>query len=87
MSKSEKATHNTASSTVSTSRSIAALLPIMAAVFVAYLVIGVAIPVLPLHVHQGLGLGTIIVGLVAGCQFEASHIKLHLWFQAAPPVA
>jgi hypothetical protein len=45
--------------------STAALLPIMSAVFVAFLVIGIAIPVLPLHVHQGLGLGTFIVGLDA----------------------
>jgi hypothetical protein len=32
-------------------RSGAALLPIMAAVFVAFLIIGIAMPVLPLHVH------------------------------------
>ncbi|SRR6266508_1335935 len=51
--------------------SLAALLPIMAAVFFAFLVIGIAMPVLPLHVHQGLGLGTFIVGLVAGSQFAA----------------
>jgi len=43
-------------------RSVTALLPIMAAVFVAYLVIGLAMPVVPLHVHQGLGLGTFFVG-------------------------
>jgi MFS family permease len=48
------------------------LLPIMGAVFVAFLVIGVALPVLPLHVHQGLGLGTFLVGLVAGSQFAAA---------------
>src|SRR3954465_13481291 len=46
------------------SRSVRALLPIMAAVFIAYLVIGLAMPVLPLHVHQGLGLGIFVVGLV-----------------------
>jgi MFS family permease len=57
---------------------IAPLLPIMAAVFVAYLVIGVAMPVLPLHVHRGLGLGTFVVGLVAGAQFAASLIS-RLW--------
>jgi MFS family permease len=51
------------------------LLPIMAAVFVAFLVIGVAMPVLPLHVHDGLGLGTFVVGLVAGTQFAASLIS------------
>lgn len=51
---------------------VTALLPLMSAVFVAYLVIGMAMPVLPLHVHQGLGLGTFIVGLVSGTQFAAS---------------
>jgi hypothetical protein len=40
----------------------------MAAVFIAFIVIGFAIPVLPLHVHRGLGLGTFLVGLVGGSQ-------------------
>lgn len=53
----------------------ATLLPIMGVVFVAFLVIGVAMPVLPLHVHDGLGLGTFVVGLVAGSQFAASLIS------------
>ena len=52
-----------------------ALLPIMAAVFVAFLVIGIAMPVLPLHVHQELGLGTFLVGLVAGSQFAAAILS------------
>lgn len=56
-------------------RSVAMLLPIMAAVFIAYLVIGIAMPVIPIHVHQGLGLGTFVVGLVAGSQFAASLIS------------
>ena len=51
------------------------LLPIMGVVFVAFLVIGVAMPVLPLHVHDGLGLDTFVVGLVAGSQFAASLIS------------
>ena len=51
------------------------LLPIMGVVFVAFLVIGVAMPVLPLHVHNGLGFGTFAVGLVAGSQFVASLIS------------
>src|SRR5690349_3989436 len=54
---------------------LSAMLPIMTAVFVAYLVIGIALPVIPLHVHQGLGLGTFVVGLVAGAQFTASLIS------------
>jgi MFS family permease len=51
------------------------LLPIMGAVFVAFLVIGMAMPVLPLHVHQGLGLGTFVVGLIAGSQFAAAILS------------
>src|SRR6185437_7544952 len=51
------------------------LLPIMGVVFVAFLVIGAAMPVLPLHVHDGLGFGTFVVGLVAGSQFAASLIS------------
>ena len=53
----------------------AALLPIIAVVFIAFLVIGLALPVLPLHVHQDLGLGTFVVGLVAGAQFAASLLS------------
>ncbi|TWB94625.1 putative MFS family arabinose efflux permease [Bradyrhizobium macuxiense] len=60
---------------VAAPRIAAALLPIMGVVFVAFLVIGVAMPVLPLHVHDGLGLGTFVVGLVAGSQFAASLIS------------
>lgn len=55
------------------SRSAAALLPIMPAVFIGFLVIGIAIPVLPLHVHEGLGLGTFLVGLVAGSRFRGGN--------------
>jgi MFS family permease len=47
----------------------------MAAVFVAFLVTGIAMPVLPLHVHDSLGLGTFVVGLVAGAQFTASLLS------------
>src|SRR5262249_25892346 len=53
----------------------ARLLPIMAAVFIAFLVIGLAMPVLPLHVHQGLGHGTFLVGLAAGSQFAAAIVS------------
>jgi hypothetical protein len=44
-------------------------------VFIAFLVIGLALPVLPLHVHKGLGLGTFVVGLVAGAQFGVSLLS------------
>src|SRR6516164_8140755 len=52
-----------------------ALLPIMAVVFIAFLIIGMALPVLPLHVHKGLGMSTFVVGLVAGSQFVASLVS------------
>jgi MFS family permease len=54
------------------------LAPIMAVVLIAFLVIGLALPVLPLHVHQGLGLGAYVVGLVAGSQFAVSFMT-RLW--------
>jgi MFS family permease len=57
---------------------VPALVPIMAVVFIAFLVIGLALPVLPLHVHQGLGLGAFVVGLVAGSQFAAALVS-RLW--------
>jgi MFS family permease len=47
----------------------------MAVVLIAFLIIGLALPVLPLHVHQGLGLGAFIVGLVTGSQFGASLLS------------
>ena len=59
-------------------RVLATLLPVVGAVFVAFLVIGLALPVLPLHVHQDLGLGTFMVGLVSGAQFTASLLS-RLW--------
>jgi hypothetical protein len=50
------------------------LLPLLVVVLVAFIVIGVAMPVLPLHVHDGLGFGPFMVGLVAGSQFIAALI-------------
>ncbi|HZC55141.1 MAG TPA: MFS transporter, partial [Xanthobacteraceae bacterium] len=60
---------------VRNSGSATTLLSIMGVVFVAFLVIGIAMPVLPLHVHNGLSLGTFVVGIVAGSQFAASLIS------------
>lgn len=51
------------------------LLPIMTVVFASFLVIGMAFPVLPLHVHQGLGLSTFVVGVITGSQFIAAVIS------------
>jgi MFS family permease len=61
--------------TVATSAVVMALLPLMAVVVVVFLITGLAIPVLPLHVHQGLGLGTFVVGLVSGSQFAAALVS------------
>lgn len=54
---------------------LATLMPVMGIVFIAFLIIGMAMPVLPLHVHDRLGLGTFMVGLVAGSQFAASLVS------------
>jgi MFS family permease len=51
------------------------LAPIMGAVFMAFLIIGLALPVLPLHVTNDLGLGGLAIGLVAGSQFAASLLS------------
>jgi MFS family permease len=54
---------------------LVATLPLMAAVFAVFLVTGVALPALPLHISQRLGLGDLAVGLIAGAQFAASLIS------------
>jgi len=48
------------------------IFPIVLAVFASFLAIGIALPALPLHVHDHLGLGTLMVGVVAGAQFVAA---------------
>ncbi|WP_420270994.1 MFS transporter [Klebsiella quasipneumoniae] len=63
------------SHTISGAGVVSALMPVMAAVLVGFIIIGVALPVLPLHVKNDLGFGTFIVGLVAGAQFAASLIS------------
>ncbi|MFO1088078.1 MAG: arabinose transporter [Hyphomicrobiales bacterium] len=51
------------------------LLPVMAVVLVVFFVIGLALPALPLHVNEGLGLGFFAIGLIAGSQFGASVLS------------
>lgn len=51
------------------------LLPIALAVFIGFLTIGVQMPVLPLHLHETLGMGTLVVGLVIGSQFVAALLS------------
>ena len=52
--------------------------PVMAVVFLSFIIIGMALPVLPLHVHNVLGFGPLVVGVVAGGQFAAALIS-RLW--------
>jgi MFS family permease len=54
---------------------VSTLLPIMTIVLIAFSIIGLALPVLPLYVNQDLGLGTFVVGLVTGSQFAASLVS------------
>jgi MFS family permease len=70
--KAEKPEVHAVDAAAANNHSMTPLLPIMGVVLVAFLVIGLALPVLPLHVHQGLGLSTFVVGLVTGSQFAAS---------------
>ncbi|SAK84140.1 major facilitator transporter [Caballeronia fortuita] len=51
---------------------LATLTPVMTAVLAGFIIIGIALPVLPLHVNDDLGFGPFVVGLVAGAQFAAS---------------
>ena len=51
------------------------LLPITLAVFVGFLAIGLPLPVLPLHVHDTLGMSALVVGIVIGSQFAAALLS------------
>ncbi len=51
------------------------LLPLTLAVFVGFLTIGLPLPVLPLHLSQYLGLGTLGVGAIIGSQFAAALLS------------
>lgn len=48
------------------------LLPFMLAVFVGFIAMGMALPVVPRHVHDTLGQGTVMVGFVMGSQYLSS---------------
>src|SRR4051794_7752863 len=47
----------------------APLLPFMLTVFAGFVAMGMALPVLPRHVHDTLGQGTVMVGFVMGSQY------------------
>jgi len=51
------------------------LFPIVLAVFTSFLAIGMALPVLPLHLQSSLSLGPTAIGLVIGCQFGAALLS------------
>ncbi|EJN09997.1 arabinose transporter [Herbaspirillum sp. YR522] len=51
------------------------LAPITLAVFIAFMTIGIQLPVLPLHLHAALGMSTTVVGLVVGAQFVAALLS------------
>ena len=48
------------------------LLPVTLAVFIAFLTMGMQLPVLPLHLQQNLGMDTLAIGTVIGAQLIAS---------------
>lgn len=54
------------------------LLPITLAVFIGFLTIGMQLPVLPLHLYETLGVGTLVIGLVIGLQFVVALVS-RLW--------
>lgn len=51
------------------------LLPIVISVYIGFLIIGMQMPVLPLHLHGTLGQSTLVVGLVIGSQFVAALLS------------
>ena len=51
----------------------------MLAVFIGYFTMGVAFPVLPRHVHDTLGHGTLMVGVVMGAQLISSIVLGRQW--------
>lgn len=51
------------------------LLPLTLTVFIGFLTIGLQLPVLPLHLHDTLGMGSLVIGLVVGAQFAAALLS------------
>lgn len=51
------------------------LLPLTLAVFIGFLTMGMQLPVLPLYLHDSLGMSTLVVGLVIGTQFAVALLS------------
>jgi len=51
------------------------LLPGVLAIFIGFLIMGMQLPVLPLHLHDTLGASTLMVGVVIGSQFVAALLS------------
>jgi MFS family permease len=51
---------------------VARLLPLVLIIFLGFLTIGIPLPVLPVHVHETLGFGTVTVGWIVGIQSIAT---------------
>lgn len=55
------------------------LLPITLSVFIGFFAMGMALPVVPRHVHDTLGMGTVMVGVVMGSQYLTSILLGRGW--------
>lgn len=55
------------------------LVPLMLAVFAGFFAMGMALPVVPRHVHDTLGYGTVLVGVVMGAQFITAILAGRRW--------
>src|SRR5580698_1793585 len=51
------------------------MLPITLAVFVGFVTFGLALPVLPLHLHYTLDMSPLVVGIAIGSQFAAALLS------------
>lgn len=51
------------------------LLSLTLAVFIGFLTIGIQMPILPLYLHETLGMGTLVIGLVIGLQFVVALLS------------
>ncbi|UYW72774.1 hypothetical protein OFY05_14515 [Pseudocitrobacter faecalis] len=51
------------------------LLPGVLAIFIGFLIMGMQLPVLPVHLHDTLGASTLMVGVVIGSQFVAALLS------------